>query len=57
MSELTFPVVYHPGTGTYMALSECVTVNVPVDLDDHDIEPYLSECDETKFTPLGGNHG
>jgi hypothetical protein len=38
MSTNTF--VYHPGTGTYMSMHECVTVNVPEDIED--VELYLS---------------
>ena len=44
--------VYHPGTGVYVARSECVIVNVPVDTDD--IESYLFEYGSNEFTRLGG---
>lgn len=38
MSTNTF--VYHPGTGTYMSMHECVIVNVPFTAD---VESYLYE--------------
>lgn len=37
-------VVYHPGTETYMALNECVIVDVPSELENvEDIEEYLRD--------------
>ena len=52
----TKPFIFHPGTGTYMALSECVTVNVPVDMDNDDIESYLFEYGGNELTRIGGTH-
>ena len=50
----TRTVIYHPGTGVYMLLSECISVNVPVDTDD--IESYLFEYGGNELTQIGGKH-
>jgi len=34
-------VVWHPGTGTFMSMDECVIVEVPDNIDD--VEQYLEE--------------
>jgi hypothetical protein len=41
----TVKIVFHPGTGTYMNMDECIMVNVPVEVftEDEDVENYLKE--------------
>lgn len=36
-------VVWHEGTGTYMAWDECILVDVPDDILGDDIEEWLEE--------------
>ena len=38
-------VWYHPGTGTYMPVEDCVVVDVPDHLDDEEIDEYLGKYD------------
>ena len=36
-------VVWHPGTGTFMSMDECVIINVPDNIED--VQRYLEEID------------